>query len=284
MTAVPALDIRKNVPFGAHDGDVLTGDYYAPPEAGVYPALIALHGGAWKYGTAEGYQYWGPYLAQRGYVLFAINYRLVHGTKNRYPVAVHDTRAAVQFLRSHAAALKVDPTRIGCIGDSAGAHLAALVALTGDSPPCGGAGASEAYAGVSTHVKVVVGVYGVYDLLAQWQHDQIARPRDQITEVFLGKSPMESKHIFYEASPLTYTTIDRNRTAFLVVWGTEDDIVDARSQSEAFVTALKQAGFFVRTVIVPGAPHFWMWDPIDEPTIFPGSVAPRLLRFLQQQL
>ena len=284
MTTVSAIDIRKNVPFGAHDGDVLTGDYYAPLEAGFYPALIALHGGAWKYGTAEGYQYWGPYLAQRGYVLFAINYRLVQGTKHRYPVAVHDTRAAVQFLRSQAAPLKIDPDRIGCMGDSAGAHLAALVALTGDSPPCGVAGASEAYAGVSTHVKVVVGVYGVYDLLAQWQHDQIARPRDQITEAFLGKSPMESKHIFYEASPFTYTTIERNQTAFLVVWGTDDDIVDPHSQSEAFVTALKQAGFFVRTVIVPGAPHFWMWDPLDEPTSFPGFVAPRLLRFLQQQL
>jgi hypothetical protein len=36
-------------------------------------------------------------------VLFAINYRLVQGTKHRYPVAVHDTRAAVQLLRSHAA-------------------------------------------------------------------------------------------------------------------------------------------------------------------------------------
>jgi len=284
MTIVPEIDIRKNVPFGAHDGDVLTGDYYAPLEAGAYPALIALHGGAWKLGTAEGYQYWGPYLAQRGYVLFSINYRLVHGTKNRYPVAVHDTRAAVQFMRSQAAALKVDPTRIGCMGDSAGAHLAALVALTGDSPPCGVAGASEAYAGVSTHVKVVVGVYGVYDLLAQWQHDQVARPRDQITEAFLGKSPMESKHLFYEASPFTYTTIERNQTAFLVVWGTDDDIVDAHSQSEAFVTALKQAGFFVRTVVVPGAPHFWMWDPLDEPTSFTGFVAPRLLRFLQQQL
>jgi hypothetical protein len=54
---------------------------------------------------------------------------------------------------------------------------------------------------------------------------------------------MESKQLFYEASPLTYTTIDNNQTAFLVVWGTEDDIVDSRSQSEVFVTALKQAGF-----------------------------------------
>ena len=76
----------------------------------------------------------------------------------------------------------------------------------------------------------------------------------------------------------------RNQTAFLVVWGTDDDLVDPHSQSEAFVTALKQAGFFVRTVIVPGAPHFWMWDPLDEPTSFTGFVAPRLLRFLQQQL
>ena len=48
--------------------------------------------------------------------------------------------------------------------------------------------------------------------------------------------------------------------------------------------ALKQAGFFVRTVIVPGAPHFWMWDPIDEPTSYTGFLAPRLLRFLQNQL
>jgi acetyl esterase/lipase len=278
------IDIRKNVQFGVHDGDLLTGDYYAPPGTGPYPALVAVHGGGWQLGTAESYQSWGPYLAHRGYVLFAMNYRLVQDTKNRYPAAVHDTRAAVQFLRSKAAALKVDPTRIGCMGESVGAHLAALVALAGDSPPFAEAYPHNPYTGVRTQVKIVVGVYGVYDLLAQWHHDQLTRPRDQVTERFLGKSPMESKHLFYEASPLTYTTIDKNHTAFLVVWGTEDDIVEARSQSEVFVTALKQAGFFVRTVIVPGAPHFWIREPIDEPTSYTGFVAPRLVRFLQARL
>jgi acetyl esterase/lipase len=190
----------------------------------------------------------------------------------------------VQFLRSKAAALKVDPNRIGCMAESVGAHLAALVALAGDSRPFADTYPDDPYAGVRTQVKVVVGVYGVYDLLAQWRHDQLTRPRDQVTESFLGKSPMESKHLFYEASPLTYTTIDKNHTAFLVVWGTEDDIVDPRSQLEVFVTALKQAGFFVRTVIVPGAPHFWIREPIDEPTSSTGFLAPRLLRFLQNQL
>jgi acetyl esterase/lipase len=245
---------------------------------------VAVHGGGWQLGTAESYQYWGSYLAHHGYVLFAINYRLVDGPKNRYPAAVHDTRAAVQFLRSQAAALKVDPNRIGCMGDSAGAHLAALVALAGDSPPFADAYPHDPYASVRTHVKVVVGIYGAYDLLAQWHHDQLTRPRDHITERFLGKSPMESKHLFYEASPLTYTTIDKNHTAFLVVWGTDDDIVEPRSQSEVFVTALKQAGFFVRTVIVPGAPHYWNREPIDEPTSYTGVVAPRLVRFLQARL
>jgi hypothetical protein len=48
--------------------------------------------------------------------------------------------------------------------------------------------------------------------------------------------------------------------------------------------ALKQAGFFVRTVILQGAPHYWMWDPIDEPNSYTGNLAPKLLRFLQNQL
>jgi hypothetical protein len=87
------IDIRKNVQFGVHDGEMLTGDYYAPPGIGPYPALVAVHGGGWQLGTAESYQSWGPYLAHHGYVLFAINYRLVHGTKNRYPAAVHVTPA-----------------------------------------------------------------------------------------------------------------------------------------------------------------------------------------------
>ena len=64
------------------------------------------------------------------------------------------------------------------MGDSAGAHLAALVALTGDSAPFAAGYSNDPYASVSTKAKVVVGVYGAYDLLAQWQHDQITRPRD----------------------------------------------------------------------------------------------------------
>ena len=276
--------IRKQVQFGTHDGHALTADYYGPQGPGSYPALVALHGGGWKAGSSDSYQYWGRSLAEQGHALFSVNYRLVQGAKNRYPAAVHDARAAVQFLRSNSEEFQVDPDRLGLMGASAGAHLSALVALAGDVPPFSEAYQDDPYAGVSTQVKVVVGVYGVYDLLGQWHHDQTARPLDQITEGLLGKSPMESKKLYHEASPMTYTTTDNNHTAFLVVWGTEDDLVDTPSQSGEFVTALKQAGFYVRTVIVPGAPHFWMPDPLDEPASYTAFLAPRLLRFLQERL
>ena len=69
---------------------------------------------------------------------FSIDYRLTRDGQNHYPAAVHDVRAAVQWVRSHGAELKIDPARIALMGDSAGAHLGALVALAGDTTdsPC----------------------------------------------------------------------------------------------------------------------------------------------------
>jgi hypothetical protein len=40
----------------------------------------------------------------------------------------------------------------------------------------------DRHSATSAEVKAVVGFYGVYDMQAQWEHDQITRPRDQITE------------------------------------------------------------------------------------------------------
>jgi acetyl esterase/lipase len=247
----------------------LKGDLYLPQKSGRHPALIAVHGGGWQIGDKNAYQYWGPYLAQRGYAVFAINYRLMQGGRKMYPEAVHDVRAAVQFLRERDA---IDPGRIGLMGDSAGAHLAALAALAG-----------ETRAGDTT-VKVLVGVYGVYDMAAQWEQDLVRRPLDNITHKFLGASLVENRRLFFEASPLSYATVERSKTACLLACGTEDDIVDRRTQTDAFMRALKQAGFIVRTVILPGAPHFWIGDPLEEPGSFSGALAPRLVRFLQQRL
>ena len=168
------------------------------------------------------------------------------------------------------------------MGESAGGHLAALVGLAGEherfvSRDC-------EFSDVSSKVKAVVGVYGVYDLAAQWLHDQPARAGDHITGPFLGTSLLDDRFIYFEASPLSYVVRSADAPAFLVVWGTSDDVVDHATQSVPFFEALKQAGAYVRSIAVPGAPHYWMSEPLDEPGSYAGFVAPRLLRFLQAKL
>ena len=277
-------ETRFDILYATHDGVELLGDLYRPRGVDKAPALVAVHGGGFQVGDRKFYRYWGPWLAERGYALFSIEYRLMKPGVKTWPHAACDTRAAVQFVRANAAEFDLDPDRIGLIGDSAGAHLAALVALAGEEPLLAEHYRDDRYATVPGGVKAVVGFYGAYDMLAQWEHDQISRPRDQITEKFLGAAPMASRKLFFDASPLSYATVDKNTTRFLLIWGREDDIVDPASQSERFLTALKQAGFFVRTIVVPGAGHFWASEPIDEPNSFGAFAAPKLLRFLEVAL
>jgi len=272
---------RPNLEFVQHDGANLAGDLYLPKGLDKAPVIIAAHGGGWQAGSRASYKYWGPFLARNGYAVFSIDYRL--GKAGTYPGSVYDVKAAIQFVRAKAADLGVDPERIGLMGDSAGGHLAALVGLAPDqftAEYCG----DPNYA-VSANVKAVIGFYGAYDMLAQWQHDQIARPRDQIAEKYLGAAPMQNRRIYFESSPISYATIDKKSARFLLIHGTNDDIVDPPSQSEAFWLALNQAGIAVRRIVIPGAGHFWASDPFEgEPGGYGATTAPRLLRFLGDAL
>ena len=249
--------IKPDIVFAEHDGVELLGDLYLPQGLREAPVLVGVHGGGWQVGDRKFYRHWGIYLAKHGYAVFAIEYRLMKPGIKTWPGVVGDCRAAVQFVRAKAVEFALDPERIGLIGDSAGAHLSALVALAREEPLFSSQYRNDPFAATPAGVKVVVGFYGVYDMVAQWEHDQITRPRDSVTEKLLGGPPMVSRKTFFEASPLSYATVDKNSTRFLLIYGREDDIVEPATQSEKFLTGLKQAGFFARRIVVPGAGHFW---------------------------
>jgi len=273
--------INNGIAYANHDGVELLGDLYLPKAAAAAPVLVAVHGGGWVQGVRSAFQYWGPYLAARGYALFAVSYRLANKAKT-FPEAVQDVRAAVQFVRGKGSALGIDPARIGLIGASAGAHLAALAALSGNK--FAGGYPQDAFASIDAGVKTLIGVYGIYDAVAMWTSYQVQGGRDNNFEKFMGCPPMANRQLYFDASPLSYATFAGNAVAVLLITGTEDDLVDRKAQTEPFALALKQAGFFVRPCIVPGAPHYWMNDPIDEPGSLTGFVAPRLVRFLAEKL
>jgi acetyl esterase/lipase len=277
------VTVHNGIAYANHDGVELLGDLYLPTDAKAAPALVAVHGGGWVAGVRAGFQYWGPYLAARGIAVFAISYRLATKTKT-FPEAVQDVLAGVQFVRGKASAFGIDPARIGLLGASAGAHLAALAALSGKKFLC--AYPHDPFAATDTSVKALIGVYGVYDMYAMWRSLQVqdGRNSDNKVEKFIGAPPMVNRQTYFDASPVSYATYANNAIGVLLATGTEDDLVDPKIQTEPFQLALKQAGFFVRPCIVLGAPHYWMNDPIEEPGGLSGFLAPRLMRFLAEKL
>ncbi len=90
------------------------------------PVIVYLHGGGWTQGDKRG-QGIGTVLgyATQGFVGISVNYRLDVDKM----ACIEDAKCAIRWLRAHAEQYNVDPNRIGVAGNSAGAHLALMLAL-----------------------------------------------------------------------------------------------------------------------------------------------------------
>jgi len=102
-------------------------DVYAPPNAKGLPVVIFWYGGAWTHGDKSNYRFVGSALAESGFVAVLPDYRLYPAAT--FPRFIEDGARAVEWVERHAEELGGDHTRIVLMGHSAGAHLAALLAL-----------------------------------------------------------------------------------------------------------------------------------------------------------
>ena len=98
------------------------------PSAERLPVLLYLHGGGFTIGDLETHDSLCRQLALRsGAAVLALDYRLA--PEHRFPAAVDDAWAALEWLHLHAASLGMDGTRLAVGGDSAGGTLAATTAF-----------------------------------------------------------------------------------------------------------------------------------------------------------
>jgi acetyl esterase/lipase len=242
--AVPeSVAVDKDIEYGK-GGDVsLKLDLYSPKErTGLGPAIIFIHGGAWRSGSREMYHYYCVKFAERGYVAATISYRLMRVAP--FPAAVEDANCAVRWMRSNAERLGVSPNKIGVAGGSAGGHLSMMVGYAPDSPELAGHGG---HAESSSRVQAVVNLYGPTDLTTEF-----ARSAGPVRDFLGGKPFDDAADVYRLASPVAHVTKDDPPT--LILHGSIDDTVPI-AQAELLVKKLEEAGAPFEYDRVDGWPH-----------------------------
>lgn len=210
------VEVRELV-YTTHEGYELQIAVDLAESAQPTPVVFYVHGGGWSRGNNGAFRTLSQYMAkQKGVTGVRIAYTLAPQPGADVRVSVADIRAAVQYVRDHAAELNIDPKRMGFVGNSAGAHLAAVGALS----------APEA--------KAFVGTSGIYDL--ETAHICQKTKDAQRIAYFCDRDPK----VLRDASPISLIPKKRAPAALLFC-GTADITVEC-AQSQAFAEALRRRG------------------------------------------
>ncbi|MEJ7614189.1 MAG: alpha/beta hydrolase [Candidatus Fervidibacter sacchari] len=245
VEALP-FEIREGLTYGPNERNDL--DLFLPKDDGksLRPAVIVIHGGAWRGGDKKDMRILAEPLAQRGYVVAAINYRLA--PKWSYPAQLDDCQRAVRWLRKNAKEFRVDPKRFGAAGASAGGHLALLLGtreVRDDSDPD--------LKGISSKVQCVLSIFGPTDFTDERYIQASRNPiAGRALVDFLGKPYDEAPELWKEVSPIHHVSPDDAPT--FIIHGDQDFLVPL-DQSLKFAEAMKKVGVEVQLVVIKGMGH-----------------------------
>jgi acetyl esterase/lipase len=190
---------HANIAYGPDPQQRL--DVYVPQRAAVEPRPVVVfwHGGRWREGDKADYRFVGAALAESGYLTLVANYR--HYPQVKMPGFMHDAAQAALWAAAHANEYGGARERLYLMGHSAGAHLAALLALN----PRYFAAAGQA----APRIAGVIGLSGPYDFLPLLEPD--------VQDMF---GPPE---LYPQSQPINFVRADA--PPMLLVHGLNDETV-----------------------------------------------------------
>ena len=230
------FDVREKIVYSTVDDRELLLDAFVPRGDGTYPAVLVVHGGAWRSGNRTQLRRYADTLAKRGIVCFAIDYRLA--PTHKFPAQIEDCREAVKWIRSHAAEFKVNQNKLGAIGYSAGGHLVSLLGTTGEAP-------SENNGHVDTRLQAVAAGGAPTDF--RWFPD-----KGKWAEYWMGGDLDSVPEKFRDASSAAFA--DSNDPPVFFFNGTADRLVPLIWTRSCY-EALKANGVRTEMHIIEGAGH-----------------------------
>lgn len=208
-------------------------------------AIVFFFGGGWRSGSPAQFRTQCEYLASRGMVAMAADYRVASRHSVKVVDCVADAKSAIRWVRKNAEKLGVDPDKIAAGGGSAGGHLAACTAMlpSGDDPSEDQSISSQANAAVLFNPALILSVAGVKEQLPISATDATSlmeRLRERI-----GADPKT-------VSP--YHHIRPGLPPIIIFHGTADTTVPF-AMVKLFAEAMTKAGNPCRLVPFEGAGH-----------------------------
>jgi len=220
---------HTNLAYGADPQQRL--DVYVPDVASTggaaRPVIVFWHGGRWEFGDKSDYRFVGAALAESGYVAVIANYR--HYPQVKMPGFMDDAARAAQWAVTHAGEFGADPRQLFLMGHSAGAQMAALLAL--DTRYLQATGAVPQIAGV-------IGLSGPYDFLPLLEAD--------VQDMFGPPA------LYPESQPINYVRADA--PPMLLIHGLKDETVWPKN-SRNLASALSARGASVTLKLYPKLLH-----------------------------
>lgn len=199
--------------------------------------MIYIHGGGWTGGDKHELtgllSTFKQYLP--GYALIGINYRLCSSDPytNGFPSQEEDVLLAVNYIKSKCAEWNISPNHITLTGSSAGGHLALL----------------HAYKNNSDHTIKAVAAFYAPTHLAQG-YDDLPASKASI-EFVTGGTPSEVPDIYFESSPINYTS---TAIPSILFHGNTDNVIPVQ-QTMWLADSLNAKGKTVYSWIVPAEGH-----------------------------
>ncbi len=194
----PGVTCLIGIPYLDDGSSKHTLDAYYPTDLTDRASVVILHGGFWMQGGSRVFAPEAAYLAQNGFAVFAINFARSRPDKPSWPQVFSDVEAATTWVMTHADQYHGDNQRVGVLGGSSGAHLAALLDTAGPED------------GVAPLTSVAWS--GGMDLALTYQKGNRAA-KHAITQL-LGCTPDVCPQTYADASPVTHVTSDDGSMLF----------------------------------------------------------------------
>jgi len=275
-TEAPIL--QGSVKLSVEYKDDLSLDIYQPTKE-LYPkspVVVYYHGGAWVTGskiTVNNDRYHGAFnaLREKGYTIISPDYTLAAYKKSPFPYCIEDAFDVISWIENNANRYNFDLDNIGVLGESAGGHLALMVAY---------ADAKQFTDPHKISLSYVVGVYPPTDLRQLYAdleeiRDQVSESTENlpsqmqdyfnINQYLFGfdsdQDTIRANELFNLYSPISY--VDDQIPITLLIHGNQDRVVPI-SQSETLKKKIESKNHSLKIYALEGVDHAFMNASSDQ--------------------